>query len=241
MEYRLHCLEVWGDLAGFFPPDAKVERYSYPVITPSAARNIFRAIYINPYEFEWIPFHIALMTEPKYLSILSNELQRISPEKGIVIEEQDVRTQRAGVYLYKPRFRVWAIVRMWEPDLEAQMKHESIFIDRARRGQYRHRPYLGLRELVACFRYIEPSDWFDSEPVDISQDVGPMIYDPWDLRVRPVVGLDGRIDRRETAKLSAPGRFAIFHAIINRGWLTTPDLLGCTPPRLPLPEEVYAH
>lgn len=78
MHDRLHCLEVWGDLACFTPPDAKVERLSYPIITPSAARNIFRSIYNNPHEFEWVVTHIALISEPKYISIVTNELQHIS-------------------------------------------------------------------------------------------------------------------------------------------------------------------
>jgi CRISPR-associated Cas5-like protein len=74
-----HWLEVWGDLAGFFPPDAKVEAYSYPIITPSAARNIFRAIYMNPYQFEWVVQHIATVSEPQYIGIKTNEF---ATEKG---------------------------------------------------------------------------------------------------------------------------------------------------------------
>lgn len=236
---RLQCLEVWGDLAGFFPPDAKVERYTYPIITPSAARNIFRAIYSNPYEFEWIVHHIAMLNPPEYISITTNELQTAQSMDGG--GKYTKRTQRTGIYLKNPRYRIWASLRMWDDDPVRQRKYESIFIDRACSGQYRHRPYLGLRELVACFRYIPIDSSLDFRPVDFNADLGMMVYDPWDLRVRPVVREDGKIDREKTAELSAPGRFATFPAVVSQGWLTTPDLLGSAPPRLPLPEEVYAN
>ena len=53
MNTREWALRVWGDLACFTRPEMKVERFSYPVITPSAARGIFDAIYGKPVEFRW--------------------------------------------------------------------------------------------------------------------------------------------------------------------------------------------
>lgn len=236
MNERLQCLEVSGFLGGFFPPDAKVERFSYPIITPAAARNIFRCIYSNPYQFEWRVHHIAMVNPAQYIDITTNEVSGCSEKLPV----EKLRTQRFGRYLYRPCFRIWAAVRLWEPNEAAQIRHESIFIDRARKGKYRHRPYLGLRELVAEYRYVEPRDWLEFSPAPHNEDLGYMVYDAWDLTVRPEIDESGRIDRDATRRLPKPGRFLTFHAIIRDGWLTTPSLLGASPPRLPQPEELDA-
>ena len=254
-----HWLEVWGDLAGFFPPDAKVEAYSYPIITPSAARNIFRAIYMNPYQFEWVVRYIATLEEPRYINVKSNELKitELIPGNKLIpflqgkckLEEvalpvdsaskPEVRTQRNRYLLHRPRFWIAAEMRFWDEDADI-LKHEEMFLRRARNGQYARRPYLGLRELTANFKYLDRRDIDSSRIYPLNRDLGYMVYDPWDITVRPVLRLDGRIDREATAKLAKPNRFKKFHAVVHNGWLTPQQIAkSFDPPMLPRPEVIY--
>jgi len=254
-----HWLEVWGDLAGFFPPDAKVEAYSYPIITPSAARNIFRAIYMNPYQFEWVALHIGLLSEPRYIGIKTNEFatERTRPElipwsrvldlirgnpvdlSNSVVDHKSIRSQRNRYMLYKPRFLIAARMRFWDEDADI-VKHEEMFLRRARNGQYARRPYLGLRELTANFKYLDQRDIDSSRIYPLSRDLGYMVYDPWDITVRPVLRSDGKIDRAATAKLTKPNRFKKFHAVVHNGWLTPQQIAkSFDPPMLPRPEVIY--
>lgn len=91
MTNGIHTLEVWGDLACFTRPEMKVERFSYPVITPSAARGIFDAIYwdgirekrgkeniIKPY-FHWQVKRIEVLEIPRYIALRRNEVKDKAP------------------------------------------------------------------------------------------------------------------------------------------------------------------
>jgi len=97
-----HTLEVWGDLACFTRPEMKVERFSYPVITPSAARGIFDAIYwdgkremqgrdsvMRPY-FHWQVTRIVVLELPRYIALRRNEV------KDKVPAERTIRTWMEG-------------------------------------------------------------------------------------------------------------------------------------------------
>lgn len=74
MAAQSHTLEVWGDFACFTRPEMKVERYSYPCPTPSAARGIFEAIYFKP-QFYWQVDRIELLAIPKYIPLRRNEVK----------------------------------------------------------------------------------------------------------------------------------------------------------------------
>ena len=71
---RESALEVWGDFACFAPPEAKVERLSSPVPTPSAARGIYSAIYSKPMEFYWQITRIEVLNPIRYISFKRNEV-----------------------------------------------------------------------------------------------------------------------------------------------------------------------
>jgi len=96
MTNGIHTLEVWGDLACFTRPEMKVERFSYPVITPSAARGIFDAIYwdgirekqgresvIRPY-FYWQVKRIEVLELPRYIALRRNEVKDIVPGTAVL-------------------------------------------------------------------------------------------------------------------------------------------------------------
>src|SRR3974377_1272103 len=93
-----HTLEVWGELACFTRPELKVERFSYPVITPSAARGIYDAIYCKHHggdrqkaEFRWQIKQIEILSwnrrftgkdpgsYPQYIALRRNEVKDKAP------------------------------------------------------------------------------------------------------------------------------------------------------------------
>ena len=79
MNEKLFCLEVWGDMACFTRPELKVERVSYDVITPSAARGIFDAILFKPYAMRWQVTKIEVLSPIRWTTIrLSRNLVGIS-------------------------------------------------------------------------------------------------------------------------------------------------------------------
>ncbi len=138
MSNKTHTLEVWGDLACFTRPEMKVERFSYPIITPSAARGIFDSIYwegirephgIRPY-FHWQVERIEMLELPRYIALRRNEVKdkvpsdrtlkawmegRERPEplwadggKDELGTDQKGRTQRQTMALKNVRYRLTA-------------------------------------------------------------------------------------------------------------------------------------
>lgn len=149
MNNKRHTIEVWGDLACFTRPEMKVERFSYPIITPSAARGIFDAIYwegirddhgIRPY-FHWQVELIEMLTMPRYIALRRNEVKdkvpsdrtikawmegREQPEplwadggKDDLGTDQKGRTQRQTMALKNVRYRLTARI-IPKPQFAAQ-------------------------------------------------------------------------------------------------------------------------
>src|SRR6266508_6850254 len=75
------AVRVWGDLACFTRPEMKVERVSYPVMTPSAARGILEAVFWKP-EFRWRVQEIWVLKPIRYTSILRNEVNSRQSERA---------------------------------------------------------------------------------------------------------------------------------------------------------------
>ena len=112
------CLEVWGDYACFTRPEMKVERVSYDVITPSAARGIFEAILWKP-AIRWNITKIEVLNPIRWVSVRRNEVgktipsptaRQMSGEKGppLGMFIEDERQQRAGLFLRDVRYRIHA-------------------------------------------------------------------------------------------------------------------------------------
>ena len=153
-------LRVWGDYACFTRPEMKVERVSYDVMTPSAARGILEAIYWKP-EIAWTVDVIHVLRPIRFTSVRRNEVGcRISADSakgamnagkgnlGIYIEEE--RQQRAAMILRDVEYIIEAHFDVLSGQ-DAPAKHFEMFCRRAERGQYFHRPYLGCREFPADF------------------------------------------------------------------------------------------
>lgn len=102
---REYCLEVWGDMACFTRPELKVERVSYDVITPSAARAIFEAIFWKP-AIHWQITKIEVLNPVKWTSVRRNEVGAVAGKSVIFIE--DKRQQKNSLLLKDVRYRIWA-------------------------------------------------------------------------------------------------------------------------------------
>lgn len=226
-------LEVWGDLACFTRPEFKVERFSYPVITPSAARAIFDAIYLDfekgtPVRptFRWEVRRITLLTPPRYIALMRNEIKEKISERAVqgwmrnpstaeplfadATEEAKGRTQRQTMALKDVRYRIEADAVLFREDYALRQKVEGSFARRARAGQCFYQPYLGCREFAAYFRLVEPADAAPS-PAPVSESIGWMLYDVFDLS-RPGTNRD------------APW-ISLFAAEIREGVLDVPPYL----------------
>ncbi len=198
------CLEVSGPYACFTRPEMKVERVSYDVITPSAARAIFDAILWKP-AIIWRIEKIEVLAPIRWISVRRNEIGKVaSPSSdGIFIEED--RQQRAGLLLRDVKYRLHAQFEfiplekrsqvlnavpdylldqeegkeLAKPDVrpdETEAKYAAMFERRAKKGQHFHQPYLGCREFAACVRLVDPT--LDAAtPIQDTRDLGWMLYD----------------------------------------------------------------
>lgn len=191
------CIEVWGDYACFTRPELKVERVSYDVITPSAARAIFEAIFWKP-AIRWQITKIEVLRPIKWTSIRRNEVGATASrnqQNAIFIEEK--RQQKNSLILKDVCYRIWAkleFIPQWKrndsknPEIdneEADMlrkdenpgKYYAMFERRARKGQCFNQPYLGTREFSASFRYIDTANETLTAPISEDRDLGIMLYD----------------------------------------------------------------
>ncbi|AHC14003.1 type I-C CRISPR-associated protein Cas5c [Salinispira pacifica] len=179
--YKTFCLEVEGDYACFTRPEMKVERVSYDVITPSAARGIFEAILWKP-SVSWQVKKIEVLKPIRWTSIRRNEVGAyITRTDGVYIE--DVRQQRAGLILRDVAYRLYAELRFHpekgEPRKdENPAKYNAMFERRAGKGQCFNQPYLGCREYSCRFALIDHEKGErEKQPIHEDSDLGFMLYD----------------------------------------------------------------
>ncbi len=182
-------VRVWGDYALFTRPEMKVERVSYDVITPSAARGIIEAIYWKP-AIRWVIDKIHVLNEIEFTNIRRNEVSEKASESRarqamkndsvlLFLAATENRQQRAAMVLKNVDYLIQAhfdlIPEKTGPD-DTVEKHYNIALRRLRKGQNYSQPCLGTREFAANLRLLE------NEPIPKSkligkQDLGWMLYD----------------------------------------------------------------
>lgn len=180
-------IRVRGEYALFTRPEMKVERVSYDVITPSAARGIIEAIYWKP-AIRWVIDRIHVLNEIEFTNIRRNEVRaKVSnsevcrrmngSQQPFYLSASDSRQQRAAMVLKNVDYVIESHFELTEkagPDDTAE-KHYSIALRRLRKGQHFHAPSLGTREFGAQVEIIE------NAPIPISSigdlDLGWMLYD----------------------------------------------------------------
>lgn len=184
-------LHVWGDYACFTRPEMKVERVSYDVMTPSAARGMIEAIHWKP-AIRWMINRIHVLKPIRFENLRRNELGRKIPAgnvrsamkrgttKGLYTQIEDDRQQRAATLLRDVAYVIEAHFVLTEAATprDTAAKHLSMFNRRASKGQCFHRPYLGTREFAANFglvRNVMPESTLPADQQDL--DLGWMLYD----------------------------------------------------------------
>ena len=182
-------MKVWGDFALFSRPELKVERCSYDVMTPSAARGILGAIYWHPglkwvgdktYVRKPIQFTSVRRNEVKSKVLASSVLQAYNGgEKPLYISSKEEIVQRASMLLCDVEYVIDAHFEMTERAnaTDNPGKFKDIIMRRLRRGECFHMPYFGCREFPAHFCLWEeekiPTAYEDVE----EKDLGLMLYD----------------------------------------------------------------
>lgn len=185
---KTHCLELSGPWACFTRPEMKVERVSYDMMTPSAARACFEAILWKP-AIRWHVRRIEVLKPIRWINLRRNEVASVVSTRNVetamkngagdlALYIEDDRQQRAGLFLRDVAYRIHAeleFLRERDPEASATKYHE-MFERRAGKGQCVNQPYLGCREFAAAFRLI---DKFDDEPAPIAdtRDLGFMLHD----------------------------------------------------------------
>jgi CRISPR-associated protein Cas5d len=180
-------VEVWGEYALFSRPELKVERYSYDVMTPSAARGLLDAVYFHP-GMHWIVDKIYVLAPIEFTSIRRNEVDiPISGNdakrlmngngKGYLVSSEHI-VQRASTVLRNVHYVIDAHFEMTEK--AASSDNEGKFCDIMRRrlekGQCYHAPCFGCREFPAHFKKWEGGEITTAYP-DSDRDLGIMLYD----------------------------------------------------------------
>jgi len=179
-EHPSLAVRVWGEFACFTRPEMKVERVTYPVMTPSAARGVLEAIFWKP-EFAWRVEEVWVLKPIRYFSILRNEVNSRASERAAAGWERGGggydatadRAQRHTLALRDVEYLIRAQVEVKPGVNEDPAKFRDQFRRRVRDGRCFATPYLGCREFAASFA--EPDG--GEKPVDVTDDLGPMLLD----------------------------------------------------------------
>lgn len=179
-------IECWGDYACFTRPEMKVERVSYDVMTPSAARGLVEAIFWHP-GLRYVIDKIDVMSPIQMTNVRRNEVKskiNVSSIAGnarhgkamYLCPKEDIQ-QRAALILKNVRYCIHVHFEMTEKANASDNagKFREMLCRRARKGQCYHQPYLGCREFPAGFRLVEDEETVIPYPV--TQDLGFMLYD----------------------------------------------------------------
>jgi CRISPR-associated protein Cas5d len=182
------CLEVSGSFACFTRPEMKVERVSYDVMTPSAARAVFESILWKP-AIRWRVHRIEVLKPIRWINLRRNEVSAVvstrnvqqamaagSGTLGLYIEDE--RQQRAGYFLRDVTYRIHADLSLMPGRTgEPLMKYTEMFARRANKGQCVNQPYLGCREFAADFRLVDQSASTATAPISENRELGWMLHD----------------------------------------------------------------
>jgi CRISPR-associated protein Cas5d len=183
-------IRVSGPYALFTRPEMKVERVSYDVITPSAARGIIEAVYWKP-AIKWVIDKIHVLNEIQFTNIRRNEVsEKASTDnalqvmkggnKPLYIAVTESRQQRASMILRNVDYVIEAhfekVEKEWG-ERDTEEGHYNIVLRRLRQGQRFHAPCLGTREFPAKVELIEDKRDIPKSPFTGERDLGYMLYD----------------------------------------------------------------
>lgn len=226
---RVH-LRVWGDLACFTRPEMKVERVSYPVITPSAARGLLESLLYKP-QFRWRVQRVAVRRPIRFLAFRRNEVKsRLSPRNPEPLLADEDRTQRNTLALRDVEYVIEASLHLTplanlprrKPLCEDEadgddslVKYLAMFQRRAEKGQCFTQPSFGCREFPAHFELADDSGMRVPPSLNPDSDLGLMLYDVFNLDV---------LRDQKRGKIEKPEpRVTFFPASLKDGVMNVPD------------------
>lgn len=183
---RIFRVRARGPIACFTRPELKVERVSYEVMTPSAARGLLEAVLWKP-AIRWQIHRIAVLSPIRWISFRRNEVNSTATGPRDYYADED-RAQRNTVALRDVDYAIEASMALTEKASadDTIRKFDEMFSRRIERGQSFHQPYLGCRELVA-----DVEEWDGAgTPIDpnIDRPLGLMFYD-FDHSAKPPVAM----------------------------------------------------
>ncbi len=229
----LHHLRVWGDLACFTRPEMKVERVSYPVPTPSAARGILEAILFKP-QFRWRVHRIAVHRPVQFIAFRRNEVKAVLSARtaGPILADEE-RTQRNTLALRDVEYVIEASLELTplagrarqrplagdEPEGDDNLgKYHGMFRRRAEKGQCFAQPVFGCREFPAHFELTDASAMSVPAGINRDADLGFMVYDVWDLDASN----PNRAAQSEPKAKPTTPRVTVFRAQLKNGIVALP-------------------
>jgi CRISPR-associated protein Cas5d len=175
MKKATFFIKAGGDYACFTNPGLKVERCTYPVMTPAAARGVLEAIYWKP-QLRWEIREIKVLKPIKQISIMRNELNERQGKKPIIIDDPKNRAQRTSLILKDVEYVITADLVLKE-GINNIIAYIDQFARKLKDGQCHHTPYLGTREFAAWF---EPATG-NEEPEPTAKierlPIGQMLFD----------------------------------------------------------------
>ncbi|MFC9085919.1 type I-C CRISPR-associated protein Cas5c [Nocardiopsis dassonvillei] len=201
------AVEVWGPYACFTRPEFKTERFSYPVMTPSAGKGLLEAIFWKP-EFSYQIERIEVLEPIRWFSVRRNEVEATTSldwvRKAMAdhthrFDAETVRDQRNTVGLRDVRYRIHTHIRVRPHSGAPEAKYRDQFRRRVERGACFSQPFLGTREFSAYFS--KPTE---RKPTSTTEDLGVMLHD---------------ISYSDTGTES----YRWFHANLDRGVLHVPE------------------
>ena len=222
-------LRTWGDLACFTRPEMKVERVSYPVITPSAGRGLLESILYKP-QFRWQVRRIAVKKPIRFLAFRRNEVKsRLSPRNPEPLLADEDRTQRNTLALRDVEYVIEASLHLTplaglprrkpandeDNGDDTLVKYLAMFQRRAEKGQCFAQPAFGCREFPAHFELASESAMLVQPGLNADSDLGLMLYDVFDLDVSK---------DQQPGKIEKPQpRITFFKAQLKGGVVNVPD------------------
>lgn len=181
-------VRVWGEYALFCRPEMKVERCTYDMMTPSAARGLLESVYWHP-GCKWIVDKIYVRKPIRFTSIRRNEVKSKASGSNVLkvmkggksdlsIYSKTEIVQRASVILRDVDYVIEAHFEMSDQasDTDNPGKFKDIIMRRLRRGECYHQPYFGCREFPANFELYEGHE-VDTAYPDERRDLGYMLFD----------------------------------------------------------------
>ncbi|MGA3028107.1 MAG: type I-C CRISPR-associated protein Cas5c [Bryobacteraceae bacterium] len=216
-------MKVFGDYACFSRPEFKVERVSYRVITPSAARGVLEAVFWKP-EFRYQIREVRVLRMGTETAILRNELSHRQGAAPIFVEAEGQRQQRTSLILKDVSYAIRAEIAIRAYAVGEPGKYLDQFRRSVEKGQCHHTPCLGTREFSAHFEPVD-GELADEQLRDRSLDLGQMLFDIAYIEGRPEKGKPLQFWRATPEGQKLVEGYAdpiFFHARIEDGLLRVP-------------------